>query len=524
MGAEPPARRIALVYGRKSFVRNRAVSLSVEKQVEYCLADVERRGLTPEVYRDDKGHRSGRYEKTRPEWLRVKQRLKDPDVAALVVYEFDRASRSVRDSADLIEACQGFGVAIISIQDHIDTTNGIGSDEITYILMKAVWSQRESDKSSERQKDRVRYLKSKGVYWGDTPFGSIRVGLDAGAHMVRNAPHDETVRALMELYATGLSPQAVRDELNQRGYIHLDRKGNPVPFRLGGVQSIAWNVLFYAGYLVVNRRWKSKHSKIELSGEGTWLERYAQAMGAVRSPGIEPIIGDDLANRVIRRRFMARRIGKTTGRWVALLTPIVYYQNQQLRAQSRGYYYVYRTCERVSRQFEGQKLDADLVDHLSGIHVPEPLLRKIRVSLESRDVSGERARLRHRVDELENKKARIKKMHMNGFLDEEEFVSEFRATERELLEAQQAMNTPTDIDQLMQALTNVGATLKLISPERRKRAIQHLFQRVEINAQGEIVRLQPHEWAHQAFGHLVGALRNVYLRYPRQDLNPQHPP
>ena len=64
----------------------------------------------------------------------------------------------------------------------------------------------------------------------------------------------------------------------------------------------------------------------------------------------------------------------------------------------------------------------------------------------------------------------------------------------------------------------------LNGPQRRKRALQHLFERIEIDARGAFVRLLPHPWARQAFGDLIGALRNVYPKYPRQDLNPQHPP
>ena len=71
--------------------------------------------------------KSGRREDHRPGWLALKRRIGDPDVAAVIVYRLDRAARSVRDMAALVELCQKHNVAFITADGMIDTTHGVGA-------------------------------------------------------------------------------------------------------------------------------------------------------------------------------------------------------------------------------------------------------------------------------------------------------------------------------------------------------------------------------------------------------------
>ncbi len=63
-------RRVALIYVRKSVVRNKSDEVSPERQAALCVEEAQRHGWTVEVYRDAEGHRSGGSEKHRPEWQR----------------------------------------------------------------------------------------------------------------------------------------------------------------------------------------------------------------------------------------------------------------------------------------------------------------------------------------------------------------------------------------------------------------------------------------------------------------------
>src|SRR2546426_1026964 len=84
------ARRVALVYARKSVVKDKRDEVSPERQVTLCTEEAERRGWAYEVYKDAEGHRSGGSEKHRPEWRRLKLQLARADVAAVIVADISR--------------------------------------------------------------------------------------------------------------------------------------------------------------------------------------------------------------------------------------------------------------------------------------------------------------------------------------------------------------------------------------------------------------------------------------------------
>ena len=66
-------------------VRSEADRASPERQLANCVRVCEEKGWSYEVYQDAEGHRSGRSEKHRPEWRRLKTQLSRPEVVAAVV-------------------------------------------------------------------------------------------------------------------------------------------------------------------------------------------------------------------------------------------------------------------------------------------------------------------------------------------------------------------------------------------------------------------------------------------------------
>ena len=104
-------RKIALCYIRQSYTRiitrdrqsdtrDREEDMnSPERQKANITLLCERKGWIPEWYQDAKGHKSGQHEDNRPEWLRLKARLGDPDVAAVVANDLSRLHRKFPVSA-----------------------------------------------------------------------------------------------------------------------------------------------------------------------------------------------------------------------------------------------------------------------------------------------------------------------------------------------------------------------------------------------------------------------------------------
>ena len=75
---------VALIYVRRSMVRYDEDRASPERQLANCVAVCEEKGWAYEVYEDAEGHRSGRSEKHRPGWQRLKAQLSRAEVVAVV--------------------------------------------------------------------------------------------------------------------------------------------------------------------------------------------------------------------------------------------------------------------------------------------------------------------------------------------------------------------------------------------------------------------------------------------------------
>jgi len=199
-----------LIYVRRSMVRYDEDRASPERQLANCVAVCQEKGWAYEVYEDAEGHRSGRSEKHRPGWRRLKAELSRTQVVAVVVNSLDRASRSPRDFFVFLDLLQTHSVELVSVHEQFDTTTAIGK---AFLAILMVVASLESDLASERISDSVQHRRQKGVHVGIAPFGYDR----AKGRLVPNEDA-RSVQLMAELYATGeYSYVEVAAELNRGG-------------------------------------------------------------------------------------------------------------------------------------------------------------------------------------------------------------------------------------------------------------------------------------------------------------------
>src|SRR5689334_116931 len=89
----PSPNNLALCYIRQSFTRDKDDQNSPERQRANIEAACEREGWSPIWFVDAEGHKSGRFEKNRPEWLRLKAHITAPGVVAVVANDLARLHR-----------------------------------------------------------------------------------------------------------------------------------------------------------------------------------------------------------------------------------------------------------------------------------------------------------------------------------------------------------------------------------------------------------------------------------------------
>lgn len=494
-----------LRYFRRSEVKRIRDQTSVEKQRDIVDTECRQRGITDfEDFIDAKGHRSGRHETTRPEWLRLKVRLNDPDVAGVIFYDFDRASRSVGHTAQLLEFCQAHSIAIISIYDRVDTTRGIGVSEIQRILMKAVFAQGESDIASQRMRESIEFRNAKGIYHGYPPEGTKPVGEGLSMRHVAHEPVASQVRQMLEWFSTGMSYRNVMLEAAAMGFKHRNRQGHDVPYTLAVVQSICNNVLFYAGYLPLKPGF-SKDDKVTFEGEGSDLERYARYAQAIRSDRIEALIDERLADAVVRRRYERQIVGPHPRNNVALMVPVLWLGERRFYAQQRYGKVVYRLRGKQSKLFNADLIDGEMIKRLSGLKFPEAMRRVILELASEQSTDALKQQQQARVAQLKMKLGRVKDMYAEGIYTREEFDEEFKKATVELERIRQSLATRSEVATVMDHLTTLAETLKVIPSLRRRQAVCALLERVDIDEGGAIIRVRFREWAKHAFAEIASA-------------------
>jgi DNA invertase Pin-like site-specific DNA recombinase len=111
---------------------------SPDRQRANIQALCDRMGWTPEWYMDADGHKSGRFFSNRPDWLRLKKRLTDPDVIAVVANDLSRMHRKTWRVGKLLEELDEVGVRLMQAAPgrEIDTSTPMGRMIVTFIAMQ----------------------------------------------------------------------------------------------------------------------------------------------------------------------------------------------------------------------------------------------------------------------------------------------------------------------------------------------------------------------------------------------------
>ena len=137
----------------------------------------------------------------------LKNLLADIDVGkidALVVYQLDRISRSVKDFSDIWDKLEKKGVSFVSIKEQIDTETPMGR---AMIFITMVFAQMERETIAERVTDNAHGLAMKGLWpHGKPPLGYVAesITLDGKKHY-RLATDPKTAPYVKGLYADMLS-------------------------------------------------------------------------------------------------------------------------------------------------------------------------------------------------------------------------------------------------------------------------------------------------------------------------------
>lgn len=285
----PAIQRVtALCYIRQSWTRDQNDTNSPERQRANIQAVCERKGWIPEWYVDAEGHKSGRFEANRPEWLRLKKRLVDPDVVALVTNDLARLHRKSWHVGRTVEELDTYGVVLVFAAPgrEIDTSTPYGRLALNFIAMQ---DEAYATDIAQRVKDSIHYRKGKGITVGIPPFGTVRdekgflAPTPCGAWLLPSGryvsgddkdtpPQPDAVwfgyydcaHRILELYAkNAIGYNKLAKQLTKEGWMFRDRWNKPRLISSADVRRITSNWREYAGIIMNGRAKERIASEIE---------------------------------------------------------------------------------------------------------------------------------------------------------------------------------------------------------------------------------------------------------------------
>lgn len=514
-------KQILLGYRRKSMVRNQADLVSPERQARSCELWLEMHGdeYSIEWYEDVEGHRSGRWEKTRPGWRDLLTQLDRPDVAGVIADTLDRVYRNVKEFGEFLDRLKAARKKLILVKQSIDTDTAIGQ-AITMFMM--VVYQLESDQTAERMTRNIEYKRKElGRHWGPTPFGcdrdaagqlvpSARIYLinpATGEAILRNGTdpdgyeprrYYDSLFAAATLYAEGVhSYDDVAASLNAAGWRYgAAAKGHaPRLYTRDDIRRIASFWQLYRGELPLGNITNAKNPVIVAGGHG-------------------PILPVDLCDKL--GAIKSQRAGSTWSRAgeekrLYLLSDIAhcvvcgrklkgYFQNGR---QLYRHYGAKQGC--TERWSDAATLEGQVLARLTTLAQSE-LLAEIaaearRLARELFAQSDTTAPLLAELDRERERLTRLEDMYLDGDIDRDRYRQRKSDLTQKIAEIEDKLYTAShtvNFDQVYERIINTLNRLDSAKPETQKALINSLIERLDVGS-SQVVHLQPRPWAKPFF-------------------------
>ncbi len=167
--------------------------------------------VLPDLY-DDGGFSGATTQ--RPALQRLLTDIDAGKVDCVVVYKYDRLSRSMLDFLQLLDLFKKQGVSFVSVSQRFDTSTPMGEVTLNILL---TFAQFERQMTAERTRDKIRAARRRGRWTGGMPPLGYDVAPEGGRLMI-NKDEAATVVSIFGLYLDQRSLLAVVQELSRRGW------------------------------------------------------------------------------------------------------------------------------------------------------------------------------------------------------------------------------------------------------------------------------------------------------------------
>lgn len=195
-------------YCRVSTNQQAVFGISLEAQAEKIRLTAAAQGTIIDEIIVDAGESARNLH--RPGMERILRMVDAGKIRSVIVASLSRLTRSVSDLAMLLERFRKHDVALVSVQESLDTASASGRLVLNIMCCVSQW---EREILSERTKDAMMQKKLNGERVGNIRYG-FRLAEDQ-KHIEPNPLEQSVLKRIRELRSSGETLRTIADALNQ---------------------------------------------------------------------------------------------------------------------------------------------------------------------------------------------------------------------------------------------------------------------------------------------------------------------
>jgi DNA invertase Pin-like site-specific DNA recombinase len=205
----------AIGSARISKESERGVSLKAQAAKIRTMAEVQGAELLDVIVEDGESAKN----LDRPGMRRLLELVDSRVVGCVIIAKLDRIIRSVKDLAELLERFCHSDVALVSVNESLDTATASGRLVMNLLCSVSQW---ERETIGERTRQALQFKKSIGQRIGGIPYG-FQLAPD-GKHLEPTAAEQSVLTRIRLLRSQGYTLRDIVDNLNRNGC--TTRKGS----------------------------------------------------------------------------------------------------------------------------------------------------------------------------------------------------------------------------------------------------------------------------------------------------------
>lgn len=146
-----------------------------------------------------------------------------------------------------------------------------------------------------------------------------------------------------------------------------------------------------------------------------------------------------------------------------------------------------------------------MVTLLGELTIPDELLAEIRAeALQRYARSDESDWVGEQIREVQVKLKKLLELYLEDELDKEIYRAQQAQFDLQAQQLERMRNARAeDTEDILLRISSIGSIISRGAPAQQKDALRALFDRVEVDSEGRIVRLEPRAWAKPLFGGLT---------------------